>query len=797
MATARSLKLSIDGKRQVDLVLTGKAWRDAELAEAIEASEQTAEKFRLGRKVDRKYFVKFCKALGIDWATVAESESLPAPNSGGAEPVEKIISTTAENLQQNSNDAQGVQVQGSETTIVGQTVNVYQGSAQEVTAVPSSALATVDEEKIRQHCREKILRNYSKIRLLSGQEIGVDQLYVDVWLLDRSPRTFQRSADKMLETFDLRNDRLGLGDRIQRNPGFDIANRDSKLLILGKPGSGKTTFLKHLAVDWCNGKFRPNLIAIFIEFRQICDGKWSLLDEIGKEVQIQDKEQVEVLLKNGKLLIVMDGFDEVPTQSLRTQVQNQLRQVAKDYSKNCFIMTCRTQIMQGIPDGFASVEVADFNINQVQGFVYNWFRANNQNELEIEAQWQNFKLAIDNNLALQELTVTPVLLGLIILVLQDEGEIPAQAGLLYERGVRLLLQKWNNDKAIGSWEIGTASYRKLDVEQKEKLLIEIAARKFENPKNFVLFNQDDLLKQISQYLSLVNQSDSIEVLKAIESQHGLLVERADELWSFSHLTFQEYFTTKWLLKLSSKELSEKIGNQQWQGVVEQLVKAQGQSDRLLKHIKQAIDYSISDDSLQKFLSWIKEKTCDFQDNNYPSALRAYFFSLPQSRDQVLSQLLHWNDKESSSDLSLDHELILTLNYELKNLPGFRKSCSLARILDLKFLKELEFLSCQLPYVSPKSPNELYEFDKWWSRDGKNWIEQLRQVSIKYRNIGHDWKFTIEQQQRLKSYYNANKFLVKLLRIENAISPEVRQEIEDNLLLPIAELKHRLPDQYTS
>jgi hypothetical protein len=35
----------------------------------------------------------------------------------------------------------------------------------------------------------------------------------------------------------------------------------------------------------------------------------------------------------------------------------------------------------------------------------------------------------------------------------------------------------------------------------------------------------------------------------------------------------------------------------------------------------------------------------------------------------------------------------------------------------------------------------------------------------------------------------------LLKIPNALSPEVRQEIEDNLLLPITELKRRRPDQY--
>jgi hypothetical protein len=109
MASSRSLKLSPDGKRQVDRALTDKAWRDANLAEAIEASEQTAKKFRLGRKkVDRIYFVKFCQALGLDWEAVAESESPPVANSGGAEPVEEARSAVAKKLQQVSNEAQEI-----------------------------------------------------------------------------------------------------------------------------------------------------------------------------------------------------------------------------------------------------------------------------------------------------------------------------------------------------------------------------------------------------------------------------------------------------------------------------------------------------------------------------------------------------------------------------------------------------------------------------------------------------------------------------------------------------------------
>ena len=98
---------------------------------------------------------------------------------------------------------------------------------------------------------------------------------------------------------------------------------------------------------------------------------------------------------------------------------------------------------------------------------------------------------------------------------------------------------------------------------------------------------------------------------------------------------------------------------------------------------------------------------------------------------------------------------------------------------------LQKLREQLP-----SGQDSKEFEKWWLANGKAWREELRLLMIKDRNIGHDWQFSNEQKELLQQYYDANKLLVDCLNSDCYVSREVRQQIEDTLLLPIAEIKQR-------
>jgi len=825
------------------------------LANRLGMSHETVTAFFQQRPIPEADFCKICVPLQLKWQSVSEVQS-SAPQS-------------------------------------------QQETAEKPTILPSDNDFEAIVQRVRERCRKKILSQHSQMRLLSSEKIGVDQLYVDLWLLNRPPHKLWVSPSMLLKTFDFRTDRLGLGDRIQRNPGFEVANENPKLVILGKPGSGKTTFLKHLALDWCKGQFQPDLIAVLIEFRQIRDEQWLLLDVLGKMVGSDDGHQIEtlkreiselekeietlkrkiselerqirelekhvkvsqeksksqeevqhkkkqkeearqkleesrqkleesrqklnvlplqMLLIEGKLFVLMDGLDEVPTNSLRIEVQRQLSSIAEEYPKNRFILTCRTQVITHTPSGFTEVEAADFNPEQVQQFVQNWFVANNKSDVEVVQRWETLSNSARSNPALKELMVTPVLLSLICLVLDDEGEIPSQITWLYEKGIRLLLCRWNDNKEIDDWEVGGEIYRQLSIPRKQKLLANIAARKFENPKNFVLFEEEEIAVEIAQFLGLANPRQGIIVLKAIEAQHGLLIERADELWSFSHLTFQEYFTFQWLIQLSIGQLTKIISNSQWREVVKQLVKSQQPADRLLRLIKQAIDQLLANDEIvNKFLAWVFQEAKSIQIRYKPAAIRAFYFARARARARVRARDLgHALARARDFDSNLARDFALTLDLALARARDLTRDLTyaldLVRALDpdptldttldptldptldhaymAKLVDELEGLRRRIPKDSVM-------VSQWWKTQPARWTTHLRQGISEHRHIDDDWQFTDGQKQRLQRYYDANKFLVDLMNIEGAVSDDVRAEIEDTLLLPWDELQRRQPEIYSS
>ncbi len=181
-------------------------------------------------------------------------------------------------------------------------------------------------------------------------------------------------------------------------------------------------------------------------------------------------------------------------------------------------------------------------MRQIETFAIKWFQAK-QDSVKAETFMERLK----HDKGIRELATSPILLTLLCLVFEESGTFPANRSELYKEGLDVLLKKWDAKRNIER----DHAYKKLPLKRKEDLLSQIAIDTFELGNYF--FKQKVVERKINDYIRNlpganieedVLQLDSEDVLKSIEAQHGLLVERARGIYSFSHLTFHEYFTAR-------------------------------------------------------------------------------------------------------------------------------------------------------------------------------------------------------------------------------------------------------------
>ncbi|MBM0742325.1 hypothetical protein JOY44_11960 [Phormidium sp. CLA17] len=148
----------------------------------------------------------------------------------------------------------------------------------------------IDElvREVRDRIRPTLQDSYGKIRLLNGLQINVNDLFVEVYLL--SSERLNLSPESIFESHNLETDRLAIGNRGERQSGITVVEQFKRLVILGKPGMGKSTFLQHLAIACNQGDFQPQAIPVLLEFRD--------LDDTADCSQIEDNEGLQRWVKN-------------------------------------------------------------------------------------------------------------------------------------------------------------------------------------------------------------------------------------------------------------------------------------------------------------------------------------------------------------------------------------------------------------------------------------------------------------------------------------------------------------------
>ena len=200
---------------------------------------------------------------------------------------------------------------------------------------------------------------------------------------------------------------------------------------------------------------------------------------------------------------------------------------------------------------YTTTTVQDFTLADVEKFLSYWHRLIFINQMgpgepaqhAARRQTEHLLAAIKGNERIRELAINPLLLTVIALVHRDRVKLPDRRAELYDEAIAVLLGKWDEARGVRP-EQPILPDRPFDTTDRRLLLQSVALHMHEQQQKEIETEAlQELLRQLFRPLvadeALADKAVD-RFLRLIEERTGLLVARGDGVYTFSHLTFQEY-----------------------------------------------------------------------------------------------------------------------------------------------------------------------------------------------------------------------------------------------------------------
>ncbi|AOY81813.1 HEAT repeat domain-containing protein [Moorena producens JHB] len=375
-------------------------------------------------------------------------------------------------------------------------------------------------------------------------------------------------------------------EKIERLPVLEGLRKYAAdhVLLVGRPGSGKSTALVRLLGD--DGI--QDKIPVLVELRYYQTSVLELVRNFLKrhgvlldsnEIGLRPRYAIERLLFEGQFWLLIDGVNELPSEAARVD----LNQFRKDYQKPTpMIFTTRDLGVGGDLGIEKKLEMQPLSAEQMSEFVRKYLPEKGEQMLQQLGD------------RLREFGQTPLLLMMLCALFQDKGEIPSNLGLVFRSFTQFYSDNIKQD-------INVSRASKL---LWPKLLQELGfvMTAGDKPKQItVAITKTKAEEILTDYLGkkpVVNPKVCPETLLDDLLKHHL-IQQSGKLIEFRHQMIQEYYTAEYLLKqlpsISDQELQQNYLNYlKWTEplvLMLQLLDDQAQAQRVVK-LGLAVDWQL-------------------------------------------------------------------------------------------------------------------------------------------------------------------------------------------------------------
>jgi formylglycine-generating enzyme required for sulfatase activity len=368
---------------------------------------------------------------------------------------------------------------------------------------------------------------------------------------------------------------------------------EPRLVLLGEPGSGKSTALRYLALTlaraglddtldlsgklegWQTLGAQGQLIPLFMPLLPLAKrlaaqpGRngtaadlWNAIDthltNYGATSNVVTAMRNELAL--GNVLLLLDGLDEVAGGDTRHQVVDAVQAFATEQPQCRMVVACRVRAYEGEQNaawqlpGWPTATLADWTPGQVRAFIDAWYAAaaaaSRMPDAKRDERRATLKRAVDQREDLKRLSVRPLLLTIMALVHLNDGELPEDRVSLYARCLDILLGQWEIAGKEASDYGSLMRYIGLPdatVKSLRPLLARAAyaAQDVATPGEVGRLRRADLRVLVADGLELLKHPNPHEgtrrFLEYTDVRSGLLqASDAGDAYAFPHQTFQEY-----------------------------------------------------------------------------------------------------------------------------------------------------------------------------------------------------------------------------------------------------------------